>query len=188
MGKSFRRAAPLWATYVILLGLAALGPYLSRYSGGISRGHWTFLFLMPYAFGCMPYGFVMGEIIQHRTRTSSRVAWRWGVFHAIAMYAVFLVGLFDMLLGTSEYLYYLVPLAPSVVSGGLFVLGMSVMRRQQAHSDARYGVEVSRGDPWAACFDLQWEDDMPRRVTARGDQDEEDKPKRRMRRRAKRES
>lgn len=163
MGKSFKRMAPLWISYVLLFGLAALGPLLSR-SGGLSRGHWVFLFLMPFAFGCMPYGFVMGEVVQHRTRSVGRVSWRLGLFHFIVMYAVFLTGIFDMLMQTSDLLYYLVWLAPSFFSAILFVVGMFVMRVEQAHSDARYGVEVSRGDPWASFFDLEWEDDERRNV------------------------
>jgi len=164
MGKSFRRVAPLWFTYLILFALSAAGPILSRY-GGIGRGHWVFLFLMPFAIGCIPYGFIMGEVVQHRTRASSRLAWRWGLFHIVVMYAVFIVGIFDLLLETSDLLYYLIWVAPAVMSGLFFVLGMLVMRIEQAHSDARYGVEVSRGDPWAAFFDLEWEGDAPRRAS-----------------------
>jgi hypothetical protein len=56
---------------------------------------------------------------------------------------------------------------------------MLAMRVEQAHSDARYGVEVSRGDPWASFFDLEWEEDEPRKVAARGDRPPaEDRPKR----------
>lgn len=166
MGKSFKRVAPLWFTYLVLFGLSALGPLLSRY-GGIGRGHWVFLFLMPFAIGCVPYGFIMGEVLQHRTRASGRLAWRWGLFHIVVMYAVFIVGIFDMLLETSDVLYYALWLGPSIMSGLFLVLGMFVMRVEQAHSDARYGVEVSRGDPWASFFDLEWEGDAPRRTVAR---------------------
>ncbi len=175
MGRSFKRMAPLWISYVILFALAALGPLLSRY-GGLGRGHWVFLFLMPFAIGCVPFGFVMGEVVQHRTRSSGRVSWRLGLFHFVVMYAVFLTGIFDMLMQTSDILYYAVWLAPSLFSGIFFILGMFIMRVEQAHSDARYGVEVSRGDPWASFFDLQWEDDSPRKVAARGTYEVVDRP------------
>ena len=165
MGRSFKRMIPLWISYVLLFGLSALGPVLSQY-GGISRGHWVFLFLMPFAIGSVPYSFIMGEIVQHRTRATGRVAWRWGFFHVIVVYAIFLVGIFDMLMETSDILYYVVWLAPAIASGLFFVLGMLIMRVEQAHSDARYGVEVSRGDPWASFFDLQWEDDSKQNVRA----------------------
>lgn len=178
MGKSFKRMAPLWITYAILFCLSALGPALSRL-GGVSRGHWVFLFLMPFAIGCVPYGFIMGEVVQHRTRMSSRAGWRLGFFHAVVMYAVFIVGIFDMLVESVDFLYYAVWIAPALFSGLFFVLGMLAMRVEQAHSDARYGVEVSRGDPWASFFDLEWEEDEPRKVAARGDRPPaEDRPKR----------
>lgn len=177
MFRSFKRMAPLWITYLILFGLSALGPALSRY-GGISRGHWVFLFLMPFAIGCVPYGFIMGEVVQHRTRMSSRASWRLGFFHAVVMYAIFIVGVFDMLVESIDFLYYAVWFAPAIMSGLFFVLGMLVMRVEQAHSDARYGVEVSRGDPWASFFDLEWEEDEPRRVVAHADRPSADKPKR----------
>ena len=168
MGKSFKRMMPLWISYLVLFGLAALGPLLSQY-GGLSRGHWVFLFLMPFAVACVPYGFIMGEVIQHRTRSVGRVAWRLGLFHAVVMYAVFVVGIFDMLMQAADFLYFGVWLFPSFLSGVFFVLGMFIMRVEQAHSDARYGVEVSRGDPWASFFDLEWEDDGPRRVATRSE-------------------
>lgn len=179
MGKSFKRMAPLWISYLIFFGLAAMGPLLSHY-GGIGRGHWVFLFLMPFSIGCMPYGFIMGEVIQHRTRSSGRASWRLGFFHFLVTYAIFLVGIFDLLVNVSDFLYYLVWLAPSFVSGLCLVLGMFIMRVEQAHSDARYGVEVSRGDPWAAFFDLEWEEDTPRTVAARSEHSAADRPKRRL--------
>lgn len=181
---SFRRTMPLWISYVILFGLSALGPVLSQY-GGISRGHWVFLFLMPFAIGSLPYSFIMGEVIQHRTRASGRVSWRWSLFHAVVVYAIFIVGIFDMLMQTSDILYYLIWLAPSFASGILFAFGMFIMRVEQAHSDARYGVEVSRGDPWASFFDLQWEEDSPRVLNAHSELEAEQKPKRRRLRRRK---
>ena len=61
----------------------------------------------------------------------------------------------------------------------LFVFGMFIMRVEQAHSDARYGVEVSRNDPWAAFFDLEWESDAPRKVAARADLPDEGRKSRR---------
>ncbi|MDO4537097.1 MAG: hypothetical protein Q4B54_02965 [Coriobacteriales bacterium] len=139
---------------------------MSQY-GGMNRGHWVFLFLMPFAIGCMPYGFIMGEIMQHRTRSSARTAWRLGFFHFLVMYAVFILGIFDLLMGPVDLLYYLIWLIPSFISGLCLVIGMLVMRVEQAHSDARYGVEVSRNDPWASFFDLEWEEDSPRTVAAR---------------------
>ena len=168
MGKSFKRMMPLWVSYLVLFALAALGPLLSQY-GGLSRGHWVFLFLMPFAVGCVPYGFIMGEVIQHRTRTVGRVAWRIGLFHAVVMYAVFVAGIFDMLMEAEDFLYFGIWLFPAFLSGVFFVLGMFIMRVEQAHSDARYGVEVSRGDPWASFFDLEWEDDGPHRVATRSE-------------------
>lgn len=184
MGRSFRRMMPLWISYAILFGLAALGPALSRY-GGIGRGHWVFLFLMPFSIGSVPYSFIMGEIIQHRTRASSRAAWRWGFFHMIVVYAIFIVGIFDMLMETRDILYYIVWLAPSFVSGLFFVLGTLIMRVEQAHSDARYGVEVSRGDPWASFFDLQWEDDLPHSIKTGRERPSAEKSKRKLLRRKK---
>ncbi|MBR3224796.1 MAG: hypothetical protein IKF78_05700 [Atopobiaceae bacterium] len=185
MGRAIKRLIPLWISYIILFGLSALGPLLSRY-GGIGRGHWVFLFLMPFAIGSVPYSFIMGEIVQHRTRATGRVAWRWGLFHVIVVYAIFIVGIFDMLLETSDILYYIVWLAPSIASGLFFVLGMLIMRVEQSHSDARYGVEVSRGDPWASFFDLQWEDDSPRVMNADGgERNPEQRPRRRVFRRNK---
>jgi hypothetical protein len=59
---------------------------------------------------------------------------------------------------------------------------------EQAHSDARYGVEVSRGAPWASFFDLEWEDDSPRTMTAPSAQDRGSKPKRKSARRGWRKS
>lgn len=181
MGRSFKRMMPLWISYLILLGLAAMGPLLSR-NGGMSRGHWVFLFLMPFAIGCVPYGFVMGEVVQHRTRAVGRVSWRLGLFHFIVMYAVFLTGIYDMLMKTSDVLYYAVWLAPSFLSAIFFVFGMFVMRVEQAHSDARYGVEVSRGDPWASFFDLEWEEDGQRQVASGGvpNRPSAKKPKRKL--------
>lgn len=182
MFRSFRRMAPLWITYLIFFGLAALGPLLSHYGeiSGFTRAHWVFLFLMPFAIGCMPYGFIMGEIVQHATRATGRTAWRLGILHFLVMYAVFLVGVFDLLANVTDFLYYAVWLGPSFVSGLLFVFGMFIMRVEQAHSDARYGVEVSRNDPWAAFFDLEWESDSPRKMAARANLPErESKPKRR---------
>lgn len=161
MGKSFRRLAPLWIAYVILLALAIAGPVMSQ-QGGLGRGHWVFLFLMPFAIGSVPLSFILGEIIQRRTRSSGRSAWRLGLFHTGALYAIFLVSVFDMLLQSNDFLYFLIWLAPSVLSGLFFVLGMFVMRAEMTRSDNRYGVEVSRGDPWASFFDLEWEKDSPR--------------------------
>ena len=173
MGKSLRRTAPLLVSYVILFALAALGPVLSQY-GGINRGHWVFLFLMPFAIGCMPYSFIMGEVVQHRTRSSNRTSLRLGFFHFLVMYAVFVVGVFDLLLGSVDVLYYVIWLAPAFASGICLIIGMLIMRVEQAHSDARYGVEVSRGDPWASFFDLEWEEDAPRKVAARNAADGDD--------------
>lgn len=180
MATSFRRMAPLWLSYLLLFALSAMGPLLSQY-GGLSRGHWAFLFLMPFAIGCIPYSFIMGEIIQYRTRQSARSSWRWGLFHAIVIYAIFIVGIFDMLIGTVDFLYYAAWMAPAFVSGIFLVIGMAVMRVEQARSDARYGVEVSRGDPWASFFDLEWEEDTPRKVTAQtGHEGQAPKRKRRI--------
>lgn len=181
MAKSFRRMAPLWITYVLFFCLAATGPLLSYYGeiAGIERGQWVFLFLMPFAIGCMPYGFIMGEVVQHATRASGRTSWRLGFFHFIVVYAIFLTGVFDLLSNVHDVLYYAVWLGPSFVSGLLFVFGMFIMRVEQAHSDARYGVEVSRNDPWAAFFDLEWESDAPRKVAARADFPEEGRKSRR---------
>ena len=184
MGKSFKRMIPLWISYVILFGLAAIGPLLSQY-GGINRGHWVFLFLMPFAIGSIPYSFIMGEIVQHRTRATGRVGWRWSFFHMVVVYAIFIVGVFDLLMETTDILYYVVWLAPAIGSGLFFALGMLIMRIEQAHSDARYGVEVSRGDPWASFFDLQWEDDSPRVMNAHSEHAPAEKPKRRRLRRKK---
>ena len=184
MGKSFKRMAPLWVSYLILFGLAALGPLLSQ-NGGMSRGHWVFLFLMPFAIGSIPYSFIMGEIVQHRTRATGRVGWRWSFFHMVVVYAIFIVGVFDLLMETTDILYYVVWLAPAIGSGLFFALGMLIMRIEQAHSDARYGVEVSRGDPWASFFDLQWEDDSPRVMNAHSEHAPAEKPKRRRLRRKK---
>ena len=64
-----------------------------------------------------------------------------------------------------------------------FVLGMFVMRAEMTRSDARYGVEVSRGDPWASFFDLQWEEDSPRVMNAGSEHDSEPRPRRRVFRR-----
>lgn len=195
MGKSFKRTAPLWITYLVLFGLSALGPILGAETkvypfsllfsdaDAMNRGHWVFLFLMPFSIGCIPLGFILGEVLQHRTRASGRVAWRWGVFHALVMYAVFMVGIYDMLLQATDILYYVVWIAPAFASGLFFVVGMVVMRIEQAHSDARYGVEVSRGDPWASFFDLQWEDDTPRKVTARSEVERKKRPRKGLLRR-----
>lgn len=152
----FRKLAPLWVTYVVLLVASALGPFLSLFSG-LARGHWAFLFLLPFALGSVPLSFILGEVIQRRTRASARFAWRVGFLHTLVFWAVFLIGMFDFLIGTHEVLYFIVWLVPSALSGLFFVLGMHVMRVEQAHSDARYGVEVRRGDPWASFFDLTWE-------------------------------
>lgn len=177
MATSFRRMAPLWLSYLLLFALSGMGPLLAQY-GGLSRGHWAFLFLMPFAVGCVFYSFIMGEIVQHRTRLSGRSSWRWGIFHAVVIYAIFIVGIFDMLIDTVDILYYGVWLAPALASGLGLVIGMAIMRLEQAHSDARYGVEVSRGDPWAAFFDLEWEEDTPRTITAPSAQDGQAAPKR----------
>lgn len=181
MFKSFTRLAPLWITYLLLFALSGAGPALTYYGPiqGIDRVHWVFLFLLPFSLGCMPYGFIMGEIAQHRTRASGRSSWRFGFFHFVVMYAVFLTGVFDMLSSVRDVLYYAVWIAPSFISGLLFVFGMFIMRVEQAHSDARYGVEVSRGDPWAAFFDLEWESDTPRKVTARAEMPEGERKKKR---------
>jgi len=177
MATSFRRMAPLWLSYLLLFALSAMGPLVAQY-GGLSRGHWAFLFLMPFVVGCVFYSFIMGEIVQHRTRLSGRSSWRWGLFHAVVIYAIFIVGIFDMLIQTVDVLYYAVWIAPSLASGLALVVGMAIMRLEQAHSDARYGVEVSRGDPWAAFFDLEWEEDTPRTITAPSGRDAAAAPKR----------
>lgn len=184
MGKSFKRLAPLWITYVILLALAIAGPVMSQ-QGGLSRGHWVFLFLMPFAIGSVPLSFILGEVIQRRTRSTGRSAWRLGLFHAAALYAIFLISVFDMLLQSNDFLYFLIWLAPSVLSGLFFVLGMFVMRAEMTRSDSRYGVEVSRGDPWASFFDLEWEKDTPRTLNVGmdlGDVEEASRGRRRRRR------
>lgn len=154
--KSFGKMVPLWTTYLVLFVLSACGPLLSL-GDGLMRGHWAFLFLLPFALGSIPLSFIIGELVQARTRGSSRFAWRLGAFHALVFWAIFLVGIFDFLATTREALYFLMWLVPSVLSGLFLVLGMRVMRVEQAHSDARYGVEVRQGDPWASFFDLQWE-------------------------------
>lgn len=156
--KTIQKVAPLWMVYVVLFALSALGPVLSFFSG-LARGHWAFLFYLPFALGSIPLSFLMGEVIQRRTRASARFAWRTGVLHIFVFWAIFLIGMFDFLVGTREVLYYTIWLVPSVLSGLFLVLGMHVMRVEQAHSDARYGVEVRRGDPWASFFDLTWETD-----------------------------
>ena len=184
MGKSFRRLMPLWITYVLLLALSVAGPIMSQ-QGGLARGHWVFLFLMPFAIGCVPLGFILGEIIQRRTRSSGRSAWRLGLFHSAAMYAIFIVGVFDMLLQNNDFLYYVIWLAPSLLSGLFFVLGMFVMRAEMTRSDARYGVEVSRGDPWAPFFDLEWEEGSPRTLNVDTGIEDEEPDERRPRRRRK---
>ncbi len=191
MVRSFRRMAPLWFTYVLFFALAAAGPALSYYGevAGLNRAHWVFLFLMPFAIGCIPYGFIMGEIVQHGTRATGRTSWRLGLFHFVVMYAVFLTGVFDLLSDVRDPLYYALWLGPSFLSGLFFVLGMFIMRVEQAHSDERYGVEVSRNDPWAAFFDLEWESDSPRKMAARADLPErEPRQKRGLFGRKKRES
>ena len=185
MFKSFKRLAPIWFTYLLLFALSAAGPALAYHGPvrGFDRVHWVFLFLLPFSIGSMPYGFIMGEIAQHKTRASGRSSWRFGFLHFVVMYAVFLTGVFDMLSNAHDILYYAIWLIPSFISGLLFVFGMFIMRVEQAHSDARYGVEVSRGDPWAAFFDLEWESDTPRKVTARAEMPEEEKASRRKSRR-----
>lgn len=154
--KSFGKMAPLWITYVVLFVLSACGPLFS-FGSGLMRGHWAFLFLLPFTIASVPLSFIIGELVQARTRGSSRFAWRLGAFHALVFWAIFLVGIFDFLATTREALYYFMWIVPSALSGLFLVLGMHVMRTEQAHSDARYGVEVRRGDPWASFFDLSWE-------------------------------
>lgn len=154
--KTARKLAPLWITYLVLFVVSLSGPLFS-FSGGLWRGHWAFLFLLPFTIGSVPLSFLLGEIIQRRTRSSARFAWRLCGLHILVFFAIFLVGMFDFLAGTSELLYFVMWLAPSVLSGLFLVLGMHVMRREQERSDARYGVEVRRGDPWASFFDLTWE-------------------------------
>ena len=176
---------------MLFFALAAAGPALSYYGevAGLNRAHWVFLFLMPFAIGCIPYGFIMGEIVQHGTRATGRTSWRLGLFHFVVMYAVFLTGVFDLLSDVRDPLYYALWLGPSFLSGLFFVLGMFIMRVEQAHSDERYGVEVSRNDPWAAFFDLEWESDSPRKMAARADLPErEPRQKRGLFGRKKRES
>ncbi|MGI6755851.1 MAG: hypothetical protein ACOX4F_07585 [Atopobiaceae bacterium] len=160
MGKTLKTLMPLWISYVILAVLSVMGP-LMQGSSELARGHWTFLFLMPYAIGAAPYGLIMGEIAQHRTRSVGRASWRLGLMHTLVVYAIFILGLLDMIASAADALYLLLWAAPSVLSGLCFVLGMYVMRHEQTRSDARYGVEVRKGDPWAGFFDLEWEDDTP---------------------------
>ena len=160
MGKTFRKLMPLWVSYLVLAALSAAGPLLQG-AGGLVRGHWAFLFLLPFAIGATPYGFIMGEVVQRRTRSVSRAAWRLGLMHTLVVYAIFLLGVIDFLASAADVLYLLLWLAPALFSGLFFVLGMHVMRAEQARSDARYGVEVRRGDPWATFFDLEWEGDEP---------------------------
>ena len=107
MFKSFTRLAPLWITYLLLFALSAAGPALAYYGPvhGFDRVHWVFLFLLPFSIGSMPYGFIMGEIAQHRTRASGRSSWRFGFLHFLVMYAVFLTGVFDMLPNAHDILY-----------------------------------------------------------------------------------
>lgn len=156
MGKTFRKLMPLWVSYLVLVALSVAGPLLQG-AGGLARGHWAFLFLLPFAIGAAPYGFIMGEVVQHRTRSVSRAAWRLGLMHTLVIYAIFLVGVIDFVASAADALYLLLWLAPALLSGLFLVLGMHAMRCEQARSDARYGVEVRRGDPWATFFDLEWE-------------------------------
>lgn len=154
--KTARKLAPLWITYLVLFVISVSGPLFTPL-GGLWRGHWAFLFLLPFTISSVPLSFILGEIIQLRTRSSARFAWRLCGLHILAFFAIFLVGMFDFLAGTSELLYFVMWLFPSVLSGLFLVLGMHVMRHEQARSDARYGVEVRRGDPWSSFFDLTWE-------------------------------
>lgn len=159
MSKSFRKLMPLWVTYIVLLVLALLGPLLQGV-GGLARGHWAFLFLLPYALGITPYSFILGEVIQRRSRATSRACTRMALLHTVVVYAVFLIGIFDFIIASSDILYLMVWLVPAVLAGLFFNLGTAVMRREQAHSDMRYGVEIRKGDPWSSFFDLKWEDDQ----------------------------
>lgn len=154
--KTVRKLAPLWITYLVLFVASLSGPLLSPL-GGLWRGHWAFLFLLPFALSAVPLSFILGEVIQRRTRSSARFAWRLCGLHILVFFAIFLVGMLDFLAGTTEILYFALWLVPSILSGLFLVLGMHVMRREQMISDARYGVEVRRGDPWASFFDITWE-------------------------------
>lgn len=158
MSKSFRKLMPLWVSYIVLFVLALLGPLLQGV-GGLARGHWAFLFLLPVALGIAPYSFILGEIIQRRSRATSRSCTRLALLHTVVIYAVFIISIFDFILASSDFLYLAVWTVPAILSGLLFALGAAVMRREQAHSDMRYGVEIRRGDPWSSFFDLTWDDD-----------------------------
>lgn len=167
MGKSFRKLMPLWVTYIVLFVLALMGPLLQGV-GGLARGHWAFLFLLPLALGIAPYSFILGEVIQRRSRATSRSITRLSLLHTVVIYAVFIISIFDFILASSDILYLAVWTVPSILSGLLFALGASVMRREQAHSDMRYGVEIRRGDPWSSFFDLKWDDDSHKDSGYRG--------------------
>lgn len=158
MGKTFQKLMPLWVSYIVLFVLALMGPVLSSTSG-LAHGHWAFLFLLPFAIAAAPFSFIMGEVVQRRTRGTARALTRLALLHALVIYAVFIVSVFDALISASDFLYVGIWLIPAVLSGLFFDFGARIMRREQAHSDVRYGVEVRRGDPWSSFFDLRWEDE-----------------------------
>jgi|GEM_PF-1443224 ABC-type multidrug transport system fused ATPase/permease subunit len=156
--KTIRKLAPLFISYLVLFALSAIGPFLSTL-GGTLRGNWAFLFFMPFCIGCVPYSFIAGELMQRATRSTKRAAWAMGALHFLATLVIFFVGVFDFMIEGMKPLLYALLIVPSVICGLFFVLGMRVMRAEQVHSDAKYGVEVHRHDPWASFFDLQWEGD-----------------------------
>lgn len=162
MGKSFKKLMPLWVSYIVLFALALLGPLLQGVNG-LAHGHWAFLFLLPFAIGAAPFSFIMGEVVQRRSRATSRACVRMALMHTVVVYAIFIVSVFDALLSSSDFLYLGVWLVPAVLSGLFFDFGSRIMRREQGRSDVRYGVEVRRGDPWSSFFDLKWENDSQRR-------------------------
>lgn len=156
--RTIRKLAPLFISYLVLFALSSIGPFLSTL-GGTQRGHWAFLFFLPFCIGCVPYSFIAGELMQRATRTTKRASWALGGLHVLAILAIFFIGILDFLMDGLSKLLYTLLIVVSLLCGAFFVIGMRVMRAEQVHSDAKYGVEVHRHDPWASFFDLQWEGD-----------------------------
>ncbi len=155
--NQMRKLIPLGISYIVLLALSVMGPFLSL-SGGDGRGHWAFLFMLPLAIGCLPYSFICGEVYQAATRSTNRTVIGLAVVHGAAMLLIAFAGLLDILRGMGGIFYFLL-FAAAVGCGLFFWLGAFVMRHEQRRADARYGVSVRRDDPWASFFNLQWEGD-----------------------------
>jgi len=128
---SARELKFLWLSYVALLVVLGMGPFLSH-ANPIFYVVWLAIFAVPFAAaGVGLYSFAVGAEVQYRTWVAGRSARVFAVRHTVVTEAILVLGFIDLFYSTQDTFYLLLFFWPPIVSFLGFMLGAFVVRHRE---------------------------------------------------------